>query len=147
AIVISHMHADHILDLLMLAGEVVRASLPRRPQLHVPAGDGPAVLGAPPRAFARGAEGRDRFEAAFEVREYRAEDTLAIGGLALTFAPTAHAQPCFAARVSDGEAAIVYGADGGPTPQLEGLARDCELLILEATYARDAEEAAAHGHM
>jgi ribonuclease BN (tRNA processing enzyme) len=147
AIVISHMHADHILDLLLLAGEVVRASLPRRPQLYVPGGHGPAVLRGLDRAFARSDDQPDRFEATFDVLEYGAQDTLTLGEVTLTFAPTAHAQPCFAARASDGRAALVYGADGGPSPQLEELARDCDLLILEATYTKDEEEAAANGHM
>jgi len=147
AIVISHMHADHILDLLLLAGEVVRASLPRRPQLYVPAEHGPTVLLGLDRAFARSEDQPDRFAATFNVLEYGADDTLAVAGLTLTFAPTAHAQPCFAARASDGRASLVYGADGGPSSALEELARDCDLLILEATYAEDEAEAAANGHM
>jgi ribonuclease BN (tRNA processing enzyme) len=105
------------------------------------------VLRALERAFSRSDDQPDRFEATFDVREYSADDTLALGELTLTFVPTAHAQPCFAVRVSDGRSALVYGADGGPSAQLEELARDCDLLILEATYAQDAEEAAANGHM
>ena len=60
---LAHIHADHILDLLLLAGEVVRASLPRPPQLYVPEGHGSAVLRGLDRAFARSDDQPDRFAA------------------------------------------------------------------------------------
>jgi ribonuclease BN (tRNA processing enzyme) len=98
-------------------------------------------------AFAREPAGESRFEAAFDVREYGAEDRLRLGGLRLAFAATAHQQPCFAARVSDGARAIVYGADGSPSQELLALAARADLLVLEATLATD-EHAAAHNlHM
>ncbi|HWI73587.1 MAG TPA: MBL fold metallo-hydrolase, partial [Baekduia sp.] len=84
---------------------------------------------------------------AFEIAEYDAADTLALGDLTLTFAATAHPQPCFAARVTDGRAVVVYGADGGPAFATSALARDADLLVLEATFADDEDAAAAYGHM
>jgi ribonuclease BN (tRNA processing enzyme) len=138
AIVISHMHADHVLDLVPFAGEVVRSLLGRRIALHVPARDG---LGRLDAAFPRG---MPRFEAAFHVHEYGAGDRLEIGDLGLSFAPTTHAQPCFAARVGDGASVIVYGADGAPP---DAFAAGADLLVLEATFADDEAAAREHGHM
>ncbi len=146
AIVISHMHADHVLDLLLFAGELVRRELKGRPRLYLPRDRGLAVLDAFDAAFSPG-ESRSRFEAAFDLAEYGAEDQIQVGELTLSFAPTAHPQPCFAVRVSDGEVALVYGADGRPSEALEQLAASADLLMLEATFANEAEAAATHGHM
>lgn len=146
AIVLSHMHLDHMLDLLLFSGELVREQLgQRRPALHVPANVGPDVLSAFDHVFSTSAT--NRFDAAFDVTEYGVADQMRIGELAITFAPTAHTAPCFAIRVSDGRASLVYGADGGPSSAVEELAAATDLLILEATFAEDAEAAAAHGHM
>lgn len=147
AIVISHMHADHVLDLVPFAGELVQSILHRRLTLYVPAGNGPAGLRRLDAAFNRVPGTQTRFAAAFDVREYDADTTLRIAGLSLSFAPTAHPQPCYAARITDGRTAIVYGADGGPSHAVEQLARDADLLLLEATFAEDAAAAAASGHM
>ncbi len=148
AIVISHMHLDHVGDLALLAGELVREKLREpRPALYVPRGDGPAVLRALDAAFARVPSATTRFDAAFDVREYDAAQRIELGSLTFSFAPTAHAQPCFAARVGDGRATLVYGADGAPSDALAELACEADVLVLEATYAEDERAAAAHGHM
>jgi ribonuclease BN (tRNA processing enzyme) len=149
AIVISHMHADHVLDLLPYAGDVVR-ELPggRRTPLYVPRGDGPEVLRRLDAVFARDPDATaTRFDAAFEVREYDAGEHLQLGELALTFAATEHAQPCFAARVSDGASTVVYGADGALGEPIVELARGADLLILEASFLDDEAAAREHRHM
>jgi len=145
AVVISHMHADHVLDLVVLAGEAAQAARgDGRPPLavHVPESDGRSVLAALDGAF-----GSARFERGLAVDTYTSATALRIGDLTLTFAPTAHSRPCFAARVTDGRAAVVYGADGGPSAAVQELAAGADLLVLEATFADDEDRAAAHGHM
>ena len=105
AILISHKHADHMLDLLLYAGDAARSVLARRrPELYVPR--------VAPAA---------RFDAAVALREYTAEQQLSIGSLSFSFAATDHEQPCFAARVSDGRTVVVYGADGAPSASLLAL--------------------------
>jgi ribonuclease BN (tRNA processing enzyme) len=148
AVVVSHMHADHVLDLLLFAGEFVCSLLGgRRPALYVPRGHGPAVLRRLGAAFAREESEPTRFDGAFDVREYDAEDRIAIGRLSFSFATTAHAQPCFATRVTDGRTVIVYGADGAPSAEVLALAAGADLLVLEATFADDESAARAQGHM
>jgi ribonuclease BN (tRNA processing enzyme) len=148
AIVISHMHADHVLDLVMLSGEIVQALAGGgRTPLHVPASNGPEVLARLDAAFKREPDAPSRFTRAFDVREYTATDTLRVGEMSLSFAPTAHPPPCLAARVSDGARVLVYGADGSPSAAVEELAHEADVLVLEATLLDDARVAAEHGHM
>jgi len=148
AIVISHMHADHVLDLVLFAGELVRGELAgKRPLLYLPAADGLRVLEALDAAFSRTAHSSRRFESTFKVSEYKAADKLAIGALELDFVASAHPQPCNAIRVRNGDATIVYGADGGPSEAVQRLATNSDLLVLEATFPNDATMAAAHAHM
>jgi ribonuclease BN (tRNA processing enzyme) len=146
AIVISHMHADHILDLLLIGGELGSSMLKEpAPALHVPTG-GTEVLRRLDRVFSDADARTSRFEQAFVLSEYGPEDRLAIGGLELSFAATAHRGLCCAARVSNGRAAVVYGADGAPSEAVERLAAGADLVILEATYADDVRAAAEQGH-
>jgi ribonuclease BN (tRNA processing enzyme) len=148
AIVISHMHADHILDLVLFAGEVVQSLTPSaRPPLYVPREDGPEVLARLDAVFAREPGAPTRFQGAFDVREYDESDRIDVGRLRFSFAATAHAQPCFAVRVSDGRAAFVYGADGSPSEALDELAAGADALLLEATFVDDAAAAARDHHM
>jgi ribonuclease BN (tRNA processing enzyme) len=147
AIVISHLHLDHALDLLPLSGEItemaVRARRPHYspPALYVPRGRGPEAL----RGLAE-AVGSDpgRFERSFgRVREYDDSDAFAIGELRIAFAATAHTQPCYAARVRAPGATLVYGADGGWSDELVALAEGANLLLVEATLV-DPEPGSGH---
>jgi len=146
AVVISHMHADHVLDLVLMAGELCRGMLRERPALYVPRG-GRQVLADLDRVFSGTAARASRFDEAFVLSEYEADDRLRVGELELSFAETAHRGLCCAVRVSDGRTALVYGADGAASTAVEALARGADLLILEATYPDDRGLAAAQGHM
>ncbi|HEY4096481.1 MAG TPA: MBL fold metallo-hydrolase [Baekduia sp.] len=148
AIVLSHMHADHVLDLVPFSGEVVRRELDgRRIPLHVPAANGRDVLRRLDAAFAGESREQTRFAAAFAVSSYDPADRLRVGDLRVTFAPADHGAPCCAIRVANGERSLVYGADGGPSDVVAELAAGTDLLVLEATFADDVAAAAAHGHM
>jgi hypothetical protein len=91
---------DHILDLLPLSSEMTWLAVSRRwpgtrpPTLYVPRGRGPIALSA--LATAVGSS-PSRFSEALDVREYDSSDHLDIATLSLTFARTAHRNPCYAA--------------------------------------------------
>lgn len=129
------------------AGELVQSLVAKRIALLVPAGDGPDVLKRLDATFSRASGSRTRFEAAYDIREYGADDALIIGDLRFSLAATAHPQPCFAARITDGRTVVVYGADGGRSDAVAQLATGADLLVLEATFADDAAAAQASGHM
>jgi ribonuclease BN (tRNA processing enzyme) len=150
AILISHMHLDHMLDIAVFSTAITRMALEQRfgarapLPLHVPRDRGPRVLVALVEALGLD---RSRLDQAFQLREYAPEDTVAVGDLRATFVRTAHPEPCFAPRLTDGDATLVYGADGAYTPALAEHASGADLLLLEATYVDDGPEVEQFGHM
>jgi ribonuclease BN (tRNA processing enzyme) len=143
AIVISHMHADHFLDLLPFACALAYG--PRAhattPPLLLPPGGIDAL-----QALAR-AGSQDRALAnAFDMREYDIGAGDAVGGLALRFQAVPHFIPTNAVEFSAGGARFVFGADHGPSPELSAFARDADLLMLEATLT-EPEPPDRRGHL
>ncbi len=152
AIVISHLHADHTLDLVPLAyglryGPLVGDEHERREErlaLFVPPGGKDFLTGL---AKALEGSGRDReFWASFAIAEYDPNGTLVVSSateadyaddLTFRFAPTKHYIPCQAIKVTPpGDSphpVLVYGADSAPVESLTRFAHGSDLLILEAT--------------
>ena len=133
AVVVSHLHADHVLDLVVFASALTYG--PRRlpaPDLHAPAGAGERL-----RELCRGGGmPADHIERAFGLREYAPQDVLAIGPLEVRFQPVPHVGLTFAVGVQAGPARLVFGADHGPSDGLVDFARGTGLLLLEATIDR-----------
>jgi ribonuclease BN (tRNA processing enzyme) len=157
AVVISHLHADHFLDLVPFSYALTYA--PRQQPVPVdrwPGTDDPAcpVLHAPPGAretFRRvvGAWGNDDLiENAFDLREYDPSDEIEIGPVRVRFQPVPHFTETFAMLISstNGSGRIVYGADSSPTDALAQLASDCDLILVEATLPRP-ERTGVRGHL
>ena len=156
-VVISHLHADHFLDLVPYSYALTYA--PRQQPVPVdrwPGTDFPAcpVLHAPPGAaelFRRvvGSWGNeDLIEKAFELREYDPSSEIEIGPIRITFQAVPHFTETFAMSISstNGSGRIVYGADSSPTEALEEFARDADLMLVEATLPRP-ERTGMRGHL
>jgi ribonuclease BN (tRNA processing enzyme) len=157
AVVLSHLHADHFLDLVPYAYALTYA--PRQQPVPVdrwPGTDCPAcpVLHAPPGStelFRRvvGAWGNeDLIEKAFELREYDPAQEIEIGPIRIAFQSVPHFTETFAMSISssNGSGRIVYGADSRPTEALEEFARDADLMLVEATLPRP-ERTGMRGHL
>lgn len=157
AVVISHLHADHFLDLVPFAYALTYAprqqptpvdrwpgtDTPARPKLYAP-------LGAT-ELFRRvvGAWGsEDLIENAFEIVEFEPNSVLEIGTLRLRFQDVPHFTKTFAVDVSsmNGGGRITYGADCSPNEQLVEFAKGTDLLIVEATLPRP-ERTGIRGHL
>jgi ribonuclease BN (tRNA processing enzyme) len=132
AIVISHLHADHFLDLVPYAYALTYA--PRQQPVPVerwPGTDSPArpILYAPHGAtdtFRRivGTWGNeDLIENAFDLREYRVADRLEVGPLAIRFHAVPHFVETHAIEVAANGARFTYGADSRPNDELVEFAR------------------------
>jgi ribonuclease BN (tRNA processing enzyme) len=150
AVVLSHLHADHVLDLVPFgSGLRFGPGAPRRPALHVPPGGALKLAD-----LTEGASmGRDHLEQAFELREYDPHAPLVIGPFELRLREVPHFVPVFAMDVRAGGARFTYGADCGPNEALCELAAGTPLLIAEATLPEpdpdgghlSAREAGEHG--
>jgi ribonuclease BN (tRNA processing enzyme) len=156
AVVISHLHADHVFDLVPFASALVYAprqqpvpvdrwpgtSRPARPALHAPKGSREKFR----MLCAGGGMPEDHLEQAFALEEYAPDDVLNVGELEIRFFPVPHYLPTFAVEVRCARGRLTYGADCAPTPELVDFARETDLLLLEATLPRP-ERTGIRGHL
>ena len=144
-IIVSHMHADHFIDVLPLRFRLTRdmAGLAeRRVRLHLPPGGRATfaeVLSAvcfPP----------DFLENTFIVEEYVAGRSLTLGeGVTARFAEGVHYVPGYAVRI-DGSASLVFTGDTAPSDAVTALARGADLMLSEATLD-EPEDGPVRGHL
>ena len=157
AVVISHLHADHFLDLVPYSYALTYA--PRQQPVPVdrwPGTDNPARprLIAPRGArevFRRvvGAWGNeDLIEKAFALEEYEPHAVVEIGPIRLHFQEVPHFTETFAIDVtsSNGSGRFTFGADCSPTEELVQAAHGTDLLLIEATLPRP-ERTGKRGHL
>lgn len=158
AVVISHMHADHTLDLVPYAyaltysprqqplpvGGYTGREVPARPALHVPPGAGATL-----RQICSAWNCPELVENAFGLHEYEPGGAVAIDGLVFRFGLVPHYIPTFAIRITAGGGtgpSVTYGADCSPNDEIVAFAQGTDLLILEATLARP-ERSGIRGHL
>lgn len=150
-LVLSHLHVDHMLDILAL--RFALSYNPRKPIRKLPLWlppDGLAFFDRVAGVFAANEDPAAYFANVFELNEYDPEGHLEIGELTLSFHPTIHYIPCWAVRVrpAQGKGDLVYTADYGPASGLEGFARDAAVLLTEATSPEPAiEDRSRSGHV
>jgi ribonuclease BN (tRNA processing enzyme) len=145
AIVISHMHADHFLDLIPLRYGLKYGPLLRdgRMPLWLPPG-GSAMLRTLVGAFA--AEGKGDFlDEVFEVGEYDPARPMEVNDLRLSFRQTRHYVETYSIRAERGTSSVVYSADTAPCDAVVEHARGCSLFLCEATLGLGTEEG-VRGH-
>jgi ribonuclease BN (tRNA processing enzyme) len=130
AVVISHLHADHVLDLVPFASGLRYGPRSARPRLFAPPGALDTFAGMSQATFMTG----EHIELAFEVTIYDPADTLSIGELNVRFQPVPHYIPCNAVEfaATDG-ARFTFSADCGPNQALCDFAAGTDLLLIEAT--------------
>jgi ribonuclease BN (tRNA processing enzyme) len=128
AVYLSHLHADHCLDVAPFivwhrySGQSSRTPVP----LYAPVG------------------ADRRLRLAYDVDDGAIEDVfdvLAIGPGSFTVGPfqvtttrTAHPVECYAVRLEAGGRSLVYTADTGPCPEVVTLATGADVLLAEAAH-------------
>lgn len=136
AIVISHMHLDHILDLVTLRAAYRYAPEPfdERIPLWLPPG-GSEILDSLAAPLDLDHHSPLFFDQVFEVEEYNPIDSLHIGEIGIDFAPTQHPMPAWAMRMAHAGAdrSIGYTSDTGPITNLGTFFRGVDALVCEAT--------------
>ncbi|MBA3233395.1 MAG: MBL fold metallo-hydrolase [Propionibacteriales bacterium] len=141
AVALSHLHADHCLDLCGFY--VVRRYHPLGPWPPLP------VFG-PPRSFQRLSRAYDLepnpgLREEFTFHTYPAGD-FKVGPFTVSAVLVDHPATAYAIRVSVGERSLVYSGDTAPCGSLQRLAKGCDLLLAEASFA-DGEDNPPHLHM
>jgi ribonuclease BN (tRNA processing enzyme) len=157
AIVISHLHADHFLDLVPYSYALTYA--PRRQPVPIQRWPGvenphkPRLICPPGSrdAFRRivGTWGNDDLiENAFELEEYTRDDKPVVGGLRFDFTEVPHFTETFAicAQSLNGGGRLAYGADSSPNDIVVDFARGADALLIEATLPRP-ERTGIRGHL
>lgn len=151
-IVITHLHADHTLDLVALRYTLKYApfqSRSGRVPLYVPPG-GLDFLDRFGAVFQSGNEvGQDFWGDVLAPTEYDPAAPLALGSYTIRFEAMNHYIPAWAVRIENGHAAMVFSADTGPRSGLTDFARGSELLLCEATLLEQpaSQSPEEYGHL
>ncbi len=138
AIVISHLHADHCID---LTAYIVALRY---------GGEGYRLRGRDKRIPLVGVPGtRDRLEAAYdplarklglhELFSFATPTQTDLGPFAMSYAPMNHPTPTNGVRLEFGGRSLVYSADTGESADLVTLAEGADVLLCEASVAPDDE--------
>jgi len=150
AIVISHMHLDHVLDLCAL--RFALAYNPIRPTNRIPLWlppDGTTVLNRIAAGFADDGAGDAFFSDVFDVRNYVAGESLTIGDVTVDFSPTVHYIPCWAMRFRCNPSGdLGFTGDTGPAANLQSFLTGCQVIVSEGTLLDPRDEPfATRGHL
>jgi ribonuclease BN (tRNA processing enzyme) len=147
AVVISHLHADHFMDLVPLRYGLKYGGLRREPALK---------LIAPPGAvefFGRLGAALDGdqhfFDGTYNLQEYRPGASWEFGSLSFTFHLVKHYIPSYAMRIEAGRV-LAFSADAAPCRELEQAARGADLFLCEAaifSLEEDDPSAIYRGHL
>ena len=155
AVVISHLHADHILDLVPYSYALCYAprqqpvpvggwpgtDSPARPDLYVPRG-GPEVF----RRIVSCWGNEDLIDNAFALHEYDAPDELDVGPFRLRFCEVPHFTLTHAVELTSNGSRFTFSADCSPNQELIRFAQDTDVLLIEATLPRP-ERTGIRGHL
>ena len=145
AVVISHLHADHFLDLVPFSYALTygpAAARRRGPVLHAPPGARDCF-----RRVVGAWGNEDLIENAFDLREYDPAEVLHAGPLTMRFQAVPHFVATNAVEVTsaaNGGARFTYGADSSPSDELCAFARDTDLLLIEATLPSPSRRQRGH---
>jgi ribonuclease BN (tRNA processing enzyme) len=175
AVVISHLHADHCLDLVPFAYALTYAPRqqpvpvagwpgtehPARPELYAPPGASETF-----RGIVSNWGNEELIDNAFDLHEYDGTDELEVGPFTVRFCEVPHFILTFAVELSakapapraadssveavpvpgNGAGRFTYSADCRPNDELVEFARDTDILLIEATLPRP-ERTGDRGHL
>jgi ribonuclease BN (tRNA processing enzyme) len=145
ALFVGHYHADHWIDIGPMRYKFPWGERAPRPlPLFIPPG-GREKLDHLAAAIN---ERPSFFEPAFDITEYESGQEFQVGPIKVVPRAVGHYVPAYSMEIvgPDGER-IIYAGDMGPSEMVIDLARDAELLILEATLETGATDDARRGHL
>lgn len=135
AVLLSHLHADHCVDLVAYSyARRYHPDPPPRLVVHGPRGTADRlcqVFDKPPP------------DGLHDVYDFRTTGpgAMSVGPFELTLTPTAHPIECYAITVSAGGRTLTYSADTGPCDDVAAAAKGSDLFLCEATWLDDSPRA------
>jgi ribonuclease BN (tRNA processing enzyme) len=128
AIVLSHLHADHSIDLtaLYVAHRYGPYDFSGRLPVYGPSDTAERL------ASAYGMKDPQGMKGSFDFHELSV--AASIGPLRVRAERVAHPVETYAVRFEAGDRALVYSGDTGPCRAIDELARDADLLLCEASF-------------
>jgi ribonuclease BN (tRNA processing enzyme) len=132
AILITHRHVDHCVDLI---GMFYALKFHRDGMQSVPLYAAPLVVEALTGLLS--GDSAMEFREVFACQEVRGGDRLSIGPIDITLADSIHPVPTVSVRLQAFGKTIVYSSDSAGGPALVDLARGADLFLCEATWQGD----------
>jgi ribonuclease BN (tRNA processing enzyme) len=130
AVLLSHLHADHCLDLC--GYYVLRKYHPDGPRPRLPVYGPPGTAGRMARAYDLPEDPGMGLE--FDFRTWTPGEAARIGPFTVQPVRVEHPVDAYGLRVSAGGALLAYTGDTGRCDQLEAVARGADLLLAEASF-------------
>lgn len=128
AVLLSHLHADHCID--MTSYYVLRKYHPTGTQPQIPVWGPSDTADRLSRAYDLPMNPGMRQEFEF----YTFPDTVRIGPFEVTGVPVDHPVEAFGMRITAGDTVLAYSGDTGPTPALLEVADGADLFLCEASF-------------
>ncbi len=129
ALMITHGHPDHMVDLYpFFYARYYGGQGPHGLPLYSPAGFFQKI------GDLVGRESTEAMHTAFELHVASPGDSLQIGPFSIRVFEMAHLGPALGYRIESNGTVLAYTGDTGPTPEIDELAKDADLLVAEATW-------------
>ena len=133
AVLLSHLHPDHCLDLCPYY--VARSYAPHPPSSRLPVHGPPGTAARLARAYGVGAP--QGLERAFSFSSsWRPRGTYGIGPFRVTVDRVRHPVETYGMRIEHDGRTLAYSGDTDACAALVGLARDADVLLCEAGFAQ-----------
>lgn len=126
AVVLTHLHLDHVSDLLALANARYLQQLPGL-SIYGPVGTEQYF-----RTIHSAYPYLEKMEVS--VQELKAGDELSLKGFEISSAEAVHSVTALGYRIESGSKVVAYSGDTEPSPEIAALAEGADLLIHECSF-------------
>lgn len=134
AVVITHRHLDHCIDLAAMFGSLKYGESPSRRILVLAAAEVREEL------FRRG----EPIDEIFDWRVIDEDQSFTIGSMTLSFSRTDHEPPTFAVLATVNDVTFAYSSDTGPCWSFDAFGKHIDVALCEAAFEPEQERGNSH---
>ncbi len=138
ALLISHLHSDHISDLFILryALDMARNKGVISESMDVYLPEEPAQESS-----------RIPYKDVYNIISLTQDQIIEIGSFNISFLSTVHPVPCLAMKINSGSKTLVYSGDTEYFTELEQFVSGCDLFLCEANYQNEDMNVPRNNHL